>query len=467
MLIPIILSGGSGTRLWPVSRQQMPKPFMKILDNKTLLAHTLERAIALDKVTDVITLTNKDYYHHTLSEYNKYPTNIQHHYLLEPCKRNTAPSIATAAYFVNQKFGKDAVMLVMPADHIINTQEQFNQVISQAYALAQDDKLVTIGIKPDHATSEYGYIQLGASLPNNSFSYNVEKFVEKPSIEKATRYIATGNYLFNAGIFCFKASSFIQAVTEHQANIASIATSITQDISTANKIILDADKYATMPDISIDYAIMEHAHNIACVAAAFSWSDLGNWDAIAKLNDEQAAADNVISIDSKNNYIHGKTRRIATIGLKDTLVIDTPDALLIADKNNSAKVKELVKHLADKECNTLADHIKVYRPWGTYTVLEESKHFKVKRIEVYPQQYLSLQMHHHRSEHWVVVTGTAQVINDNQELTLHANESTYIPAGHKHRLSNLTDDKLEIIEVQTGSYVGEDDIVRFEDVYGR
>ena len=254
---------------------------------------------------------------------------------------------------------------------------------------------------------------------------------------------------------------------EHQANIASIATSITQDITTENNISLDAAGYATMPDISIDYAIMENAHNIACVAADFSWSDLGNWDAIAKLNATQAADDNVISIDSSNNYIHGNARRIATIGIKDTLVIDTPDALLIADKNKSAQVREVVKHLADKECNTLADHIKVYRPWGTYTVLEESEHFKVKRIEVYPQQHLSLQMHHHRSEHWIVVTGTAIVINDDKELTLHANESTYIPAGHKHRLSNLTDEKLEIIEVQTGSYLGEDDIVRFEDVYGR
>lgn len=467
MLIPIILSGGAGTRLWPVSRESHPKPFMRIGGGKSLLTQTYERALAVTGETAPLIVTNNNYYFLSQDELKDQQTKPR--YLLEPAGRNTAPAIAVAALWAMQQ-NEDACMLVMPADHLIKNTAAFHASVQHAEALANDGFLVLFGIKPTAPETGFGYIEMGAATGEQART--VERFIEKPDAITAARYLAQGNYVWNSGMFCFKASTILSAFDSYHPTLLNAARAVWNSTRT------DTDKMQLPPDfsglesISIDYAVMEKAKNIAVIPGDFDWSDIGAWKAVAEAisPDEQGNTSNngqTIVIDSRNTHIEAQDRLVVTIGLENMLVIDTPDALLVADKSRSQEVRDVVSKLKASGHDAHLLHRTVTRPWGTYTVLEEGPGFKIKRIAVKPGASLSLQMHHHRSEHWVVVSGTAEIVNGDQTIALQANQSTYIPAGNKHRLRNSGETELTLIEVQCGPYLGEDDIVRFEDIYGR
>ena len=476
MLLPIILSGGAGSRLWPVSREALPKPFIALPDGETLLQKTLKRAIALPGVERVLTVTNRDYYFLTRDEYESNADSgegrdIAHDYLLEPLGRNTAPAIAAAALHVARKHGKDTVLLVLAADHLIQDQASFAQAVADAQALALQGYLVTFGIQPTAPETGYGYIESGATLAGTP-GYEVARFVEKPDLATAQDYLASGRFTWNSGMFCFTAGSMLAALQDYAPEVLT-AVEQTFDATAFDKdpVVLDAATFAVVPDISIDYAVMERADKVAVVPVSFDWSDIGSWSALAELvtPDERGnrASCDAVLLDSDNCFIQSDSRMVAAIGLNDLLVVDTPDALLIAHNSRAQDVKSVVARLKLVSHATVHHHRKTHRPWGTYTVLEEGDGFKLKRIVVKPGASLSLQMHHHRSEHWVVVSGTAKVINGEREILVQRNESTYIPAGTAHRLTNPGVVDCVMIEVQTGDYLGEDDIVRLEDRYGR
>jgi mannose-1-phosphate guanylyltransferase len=473
MLIPVILSGGAGTRLWPVSREASPKPFMKVGDGESLLRKTFDRACALPDVTEVVTVTNRDYLFKTRDEYGRKKNTGT--FVLEPFGRNTAPALAMAALHVAQKHGTDAVMLVLAADHLIRSQDAFAADVSVAKALALQGYLVTFGIQPDSPETGFGYIEMGKAIGAGP-GYQAARFVEKPYLELAQKYLAAGNYLWNSGMFCFTASKLLEAFTTHQPQMLEEARACWQ--SSANRseldshiIEIDHDTFGRLDDLSIDYAVMEKAENVAVVRASFDWSDIGSWSAIHQAITSDASGNSVVGeailVDVSNTYIQSDGRLVAAIGLDNIVIVDTPDALLVADRSRSQDVKKVVEQLKLTKHESIKVHRTVARPWGTYTVLEEGEGFKIKRIVVNPGQSLSLQMHHHRSEHWVVVSGTAEVTNGDEVILLRTNESTYIPAGNRHRLSNPGLLALVMIEVQSGDYLGEDDIVRFEDSYGR
>ena len=467
MLIPIILSGGAGTRLWPVSREAHPKPFMRIGDGKSLLTQTHERALAVSGNTAPLIVTNRDYYFLSRDELADQET--KPHYLLEPTGRNTAPAIALAAMWAMEQ-KNDACLLVLPADHLIKDTPSFYTSVRHAESLAKDGFLVLFGIRPKAPETGFGYIEMGGGVSKHANM--VQRFVEKPDAVTAARYLAQGNYVWNSGMFCFKASTILEAFADYNPALLDAAAAVWKTTrAEGDKMVLPAN-FAALENISIDYAVMEKAKNIAVIPGDFDWSDIGAWSAVADAipADEAGNTSNncqAIIIDSRNTHIETKDRLVAVVGLDNLLVIDTPDALLVADKSKSQEVRQVVSRLKASGHEAHRTHRTVIRPWGTYTVLEEGPGFKIKRIAVKPGASLSLQMHHHRSEHWVVVSGVAEIVNGDQTITLQANQSTYIPAGNKHRLTNGGDSELALIEVQCGTYLGEDDIVRFEDVYGR
>ena len=478
-IIPVILSGGIGSRLWPVSREMHPKPFMIMKDGESLLQKTFLRSVALPNVKEVVTVTNHNLFFKTQDDYlsvntSKMPTS----FILESEGRNTAPAIAMAALQVSQKHGNDAVMLVLSADHLIQDQESFQEATSKATILAEQGYLVTFGIEPKYPETGYGYIESDST--NATFSADkscrlVKRFIEKPNIEKAKEYCSTSNYFWNSGIFCFKASTILSEFEEHAPDILRIAETCLEACDNKDALMeltrTDNDNFSKMPDISIDYAVMEKSNNVAVVSCDIGWSDIGTWIAVSELekadeNGNTSVGDSLL-IDVTNSYIHKSNRTIGLLGVKNLIIVDTPDALLIADKERSQDVKQIVNKLKTNGKGYDTAHLEVHRPWGVYTVLEDTKHHKIKRIEVKPGASISLQLHHHRNEHWIVVSGTAEVINNGETYLLNQNESTYIVAGNKHRLSNPGVVMLIMIEVQTGEYLGEDDIVRFEDEYGR
>ncbi len=477
MLIPVILSGGAGSRLWPVSREADPKPFMKVIGGQSLLQKTFIRATLLDQVTEILTITNRDYYFKTKDEYVAIQTPAANHntFLLEPVGRNTAPAIILAALKIQETHGEDTVMLVLPADHLIEDQTAFADAVNTAKKIAQTGKLVTFGMVPSVPETGLGYIEKGAACAGTT-AHLVSRFVEKPSLELAQEYIATGNYLWNAGIFCFTAGSMIKQFRLHAPDLFAKAQTCwleTQRKANDNVHVfeIDAATFAHLTDISIDYAIMEKAENIAVVQGDFGWSDIGSWHAISNLAPPDSMGNRIVGeallVDVANTYVQSDGRLVAAIGLENLIIIDTPDALLVANRDRTQDVKKIVDQLKLTAHETYKNHKTVTRPWGTYCVLEEGKGFKIKRIVVKPGASLSLQMHQHRSEHWVVVSGVAKVINGDRNLIVNKDESTYIPAGHAHRLENPSTVDLILIEVQSGEYLGEDDIVRFEDKYGR
>tara|TARA_R110001583_G_scaffold129593_3_gene281379 strand:- start:11555 stop:12979 length:1425 start_codon:yes stop_codon:yes gene_type:complete len=473
MLVPVILSGGAGTRLWPVSRAGHPKPFMKLADGQTLLSKTYSRALGCSDVAEVLTITNRDYYFQSKdcwSSLNNTATGLR--FLLEPAGRNTAPALLLGALKVKERYGEDAILLVLAADHLINDQAAFREDVVAATRLASQGYLVTFGIQPTSPETGFGYIRAGE--PISAEGSRVKGFVEKPDLATAESMLTEGGFYWNSGMFCFSVKTLLLAFEQHMPKMletgqACWATS--SNSRTDSYCPIDETSFAEMEDISIDYAIMEKATNTAVIPATFDWSDIGSWNALGDLlvpdkNGNRTQGD-VVHVDSRNCFIQSEERLVATIGLDDLIIVDTPDALLVSHKDSVQQVREVVGRLKAQGHESYRLHRTVARPWGTYTVLEESTRYKIKRIEVKPGASLSLQMHHHRSEHWIVVHGMAKVINGDQELFIKANESTYIKAGHQHRLENPGVIDLVMIEVQSGEYLGEDDIVRFEDSYGR
>ena len=468
-LIPTILCGGSGSRLWPVSREQHPKPFIRLADDQSLLQKAFIRGALLDNVAEVLTVTNRDLFFKTQDEYR--PVNaakVPLSYILEPFGRNTAPAVAAAALEVAKAHGPDAILLILAADHLIADQVAFAKAVSQATVLAASGKIVAFGIQPTAPETGYGYIEADGN--------DVVKFVEKPSVDVAMEYLASGRFLWNSGMFCFAAGTMLNEMELHCPDIlASVRSCLSGSISAKGdgftQLELNSADFASAPDISIDYAVMEKTSRAAVVPCRIGWSDIGSWDAIGELSkpDEQGnrVDGQALLHDVSNCYIQSKERMVGAVGINNLVIIDTPDALLVADRARAQDVKHVYAKLKAQGHETHKLHRTVHRPWGNYTVLEEGSRFKIKRIEVNPGASLSLQMHHHRSEHWIVVSGMAKIVNGELDLLIATNESTYIPAGHKHRLENPGVVSLILIEVQSGEYLGEDDIVRFQDVYGR
>lgn len=473
----VIIAGGTGSRLWPVSREAHPKPFIKMEDGLSLLQKTYLRGQATGTVESVTTVTNRELFFRTEDDYRELTASEPLHYLLEPFGRNTAPAVAAAALELKHRYGDQALMLVLPADHLIQDEKAFTDAVGIAEEAAAEGQLVTFGIRPTHAETGFGYIELDEGAKTNTGqALPVLRFVEKPSREVAEEYVAGGHHLWNAGMFCFQVGTLLEELATHAPSLLNgiMATLDASQYSegeghTVKRLCPEA--FSAVDDDSIDYALMEKSTRVMVVPCDLGWSDIGSWQAMAELVAPDDAGNRVIGDaeleNASGNYIRSPHRLTAAVGVKDLVIVDTPDALLVAHQDHSQDVKKIVARLKSGSGELHQHHVTVHRPWGTYTVLEEGERFKMKRIEVKPGASLSLQMHHHRSEHWIVVSGTAKVVNGEKEILLCTNESTYIPAGHKHRLENPGIIPLMMIEVQSGEYLGEDDIVRFEDSYGR
>ncbi|MBD9413561.1 mannose-1-phosphate guanylyltransferase/mannose-6-phosphate isomerase [Pseudomonas sp. PDM16] len=474
MIVPVILSGGAGTRLWPVSREDHPKPFMRLPDGQSLLLKTYLRAADLTGVGgEIVTVTNREHYFESKDHFAEAGIpGCRSRFLLEPQGRNTAPALAVAALVLAAEHGEDVVMVVMAADHLIQDLAGFKKATNHAVQLAKQGYLVTYGIRPTAPETGFGYIEAGDTLDDFG-GCQVKRFVEKPDVATAQAYLDSGRFLWNSGMFCFTAGNLIRELQEHAPELLAQARDCVAHSGGTSEAWqeMHRDSFVALPDISIDYAVMEKSSRVAVVPASFDWSDIGSWNALAQLvepDDEgNRAQGSCIFVDSRNTYVQTQGRLVATVGVDDLVVVETPDAILVSRADRAQEVRQVAKRLKQENHEAYRLHRTVSRPWGTYTVLEEGSRFKIKRIVVKPGAALSLQMHHHRSEHWIVVQGMARVVNGDNPLLISCNESTFIPAGHKHRLENPGVIDLVMIEVQSGEYLGEDDIVRFEDQYGR
>ncbi|MEN1727519.1 MAG: mannose-1-phosphate guanylyltransferase/mannose-6-phosphate isomerase [Pseudomonadota bacterium] len=470
ILIPVILSGGAGTRMWPVSRRAHPKPFMRLASGQTLAESTIERAARVASVPQTLTVTGRDYYFLTRDLYQQSEPEVAHHFLLEPEGRNTAPAIAAAALWVEQRFGEEACLLVLPADHLVRDTAAFEAAVGQAHQLAMDGWLTCLGVQPTHAETGFGYIRAGADL--NEASQEIEAFVEKPDLETARRYYESGQYLWNGGMFCFRARSVLESMAAHAPDILdAVRVAWSASDTEVEPLELDGTTFAQIRPDSVDFAIMEKADRRAVVPVDCGWSDIGSWQAISELYETDSSGNRVqgegVLVDSRNTFVQGEKRLVAAVGVDNLVIVDTGDAVLVASRDRAQEVKVVVDELTRKDHESAVYHRTVHRPWGSYTVLEDADDCKVKRLVVRPGGVLSLQRHEKRSEHWTVVGGTARVRLNDREFNLKAGQTVEIPVGSLHRLENREQTPVEIIEVQTGSYFGEDDIERLEDIYGR
>jgi mannose-1-phosphate guanylyltransferase/mannose-6-phosphate isomerase len=469
MLHPVILSGGSGSRLWPLSRQNQPKQFLTLIGDRSLFQETVLRASRLQGMQAPVTVCSEGHRFmvgEQLQEIGVANGGI----LLEPEPRNTAPAIALAALHVRAR-DPEAVMLVMPADHLIDDETAFRVAVEQAAGVAADGWLVTFGIRPSYPETGYGYIRRGAGVTEHV--YRVERFVEKPDLATAEGYVADADYAWNSGMFMFRADRYLAELGRLQpAMLAACEQACAQAKRDLDFVRVDNAAFASSPNDSIDYAVMEKTDRAAVVPVSCGWSDIGSWSSLWAAAPRDADGNrhegDVLAIDTRNSLVRASDRRmIATIGVEDLVIVDTPDATLVARKDRVQDVKKIVDQIKAAGRQEHLFHRKVYRPWGNYDSIDVGDRFQVKRIVVKPGAALSLQKHHKRAEHWIVVSGTAEVTCDERVFELHENESTYIPLGSVHRLCNRGTEPVELIEVQSGHYLGEDDIVRLEDVYGR
>jgi mannose-1-phosphate guanylyltransferase/mannose-6-phosphate isomerase len=481
-LIPVVLSGGTGSRLWPLSREGHPKPFIKLFDGETLLEKTYHRIKLLSNVPKinkkpfVLTVTNQEYYFICKDELEK--ADLSGVFLLEPEGRNTAPAIAIAALWIKKFYGTSATMLILPADHLIQNPQHFALRVTEAYKLNQNQKkyIVTFGIKPKSVETGFGYIESGDSL---KFGFKVNRFYEKPSHHNAIKFSSSKNFYWNSGIFFSRVSHFLKELSIHSPTIF-IETQTAwkkyfqlkgKNVND-NKFDIPKNNFKKCPNISIDYALLEKSKNVAIIPTNLKWSDIGSWLSFSKLikpdkNGNSISGDG-LTIDSKNTFIQSGQRFVAAVGVRNLIIIDTPDALLVIDKSKTEEVKRITSKLKKLDHTTLHSHKTIKRPWGNFTTLQSGPSFKIKCIEVEPLKSLSLQSHKHRSEHWIVIEGEAEVFNQNKYYRVKTNESTFIAQGEKHRLINPSSDViLKVIEVQSGIRIDENDIQRFEDQYGR
>ena len=467
---PVILCGGTGTRLWPLSRRLLPKQFLPLVTERPLLQDTILRIADLPDVERPIVISNNDHRFLVAEQLNELGVKpaVQ---ILEPVGRNTAPAVAVAALHVRQD-DPDAVLLVLPSDHAIGDPAAFRQAVLVAGRIAGQDFLVTFGIQPTQPQTGYGYIELGEPLPGETQVFRIRRFVEKPDLKKARQYLESGRFLWNSGMFVFSARRYLEELAAFRRDILEGAEKALKAAGRDLDFLrLDGAAFNACPAESVDYAVMEKTSGGAVVRADIGWSDVGSWSALWDIGKKDAAQNatrgDVHLSDASGCYIWGDSRLVVALGAKDLIIVETDDAVLVADRARAEEVKDIVAGLDKAARSEHVSHSRVYRPWGYYESIDAGERFQVKRIMVKPGEALSLQMHRKRAEHWVVVSGRARVTRDDAVYEVHENESTFIPLGAKHRLENTTDQPLYLIEVQSGSYLGEDDIVRFEDRYNR
>ncbi len=472
-MVPVILSGGAGSRLWPLSRELRPKQLIALTDEHTLLQGTARRLASLDAARPPIVVCNEAHRFmvaEQLEAVGVTPTAI----LLEPAARNTAPAIAAAAFeaIARSDGGDDPVLLVLPSDHVVRDEARFAGAVRQAVTEAAKGRIALLGVVPAWAETGYGYIMAGEAVGEGSEARLVERFAEKPNAEDAASWLQAGNCYWNSGMFAFTAHRYLRELGIHAGSIRlAVEKSHECALPDLGFLRLDAECFAASPAVSVDYAVMERVSDAVVVPLDAGWSDVGSWSSLSELSTEDEAGNvvhgNAILEGARNSYVRSDKRLVAAVGVDNLVIVDTPDALLVAEKKASQDVKRVVERLEGGNREEHRTHRKVYRPWGNYDSVHGGDGFKIKHIVVQPGQRLSLQAHRHRAEHWVVVRGEARVTRDGETFTLLANQSTFIPKGVKHRLENPGTSPLEIIEVQTGSYLEEDDIERFEDAYGR
>ena len=469
-IIPVILSGGSGTRLWPVSRKLYPKQFIPLHGNRSLFQDTLMRTCSLAQDIQVPIVVCNEEHRFMAAEQIRLEGLRSANIILEPVGRNTAPAIGLAALCAQQR-DPEATILVLPADHIMQSNDEFHQAIECALGLAENNHLVTFGIKPHAPETGYGYIKAGETLVADK-AFRVQQFSEKPALEKAEEYVKSGQYSWNSGMFMFKASVLLEQLELFEPEmIAYLRAAFQQQDNDLDFIRVGREDFEQCNNQSIDYALLEKTQNAAVIPLSCAWNDVGSWHALwesSSQDEKQNAIDGDVLIeDCEGCMVRSSHRLISAIGLKDMVIVETADAVMIAPRSESQNVKHLTQKLEHEQRPELDTHLKVYRPWGAYESIDSSERFQVKRITVKSGEKLSLQKHHHRAEHWIVVNGTARVTCGDKQFLLSENESTYIPIGEIHRLENPGKIPLELIEVQSGTYLGEDDIERFDDKYGR
>jgi mannose-1-phosphate guanylyltransferase/mannose-6-phosphate isomerase len=469
MIIPVILAGGSGSRLWPLSRQHYPKQLLKLFGDTTMLQQTILRLTGLPELGAPIVVCNVEHRFMVAEQLNEIGF-AESAIILEPLARNTAPALALAALHARE-IDPNSTLLVLSADHMISDVDEFQRTVKIAVGAAKNNHLVTFGVHPTHPETGYGYIKT-RPLDESTETLAVEQFVEKPNLKTAESYLTAGCYYWNSGMFVFKTDVFLDELQTHSSDVIAAADQArTLAVRDLDFIRVDKESFAVAPNISIDYALMEKSNNVVCVPLSAGWSDVGDWKSFWDVSQKDTAGNSFIgdSIDvgSTNTLVFSQDKLVATLGVDNLMVINTPDAVLVADKSKAQEVKAIISQIEKQKRNEHLQHREVYRPWGCYDAIDDGDRYQVNRIRVKPGASLSLQVHHHRAEHWIVVKGTALVQKNDEVMLLSENESTYIPVGTKHRLTNPGKIPLEIVEVQSGPYLQDDDVIRYEDSYGR